>query len=94
MSRLKESQTASITFYILVTLLSTLWTLGDFNTIWLLTGGDPGGKTHIIATLAYKYALFAGDISLGVSSYIILMPLLFLLLFILVRSVTVPGVSR
>ena len=79
--------------YILTTVLSTIWTLGDFNTIWLLTGGDPGGKTHLISTLAYKYTLFVGDVSLGVSSYIILMPVLFILIFVLMKSVNVPGVS-
>ncbi|MEM3385680.1 MAG: sugar ABC transporter permease [Nitrososphaeria archaeon] len=77
--------------YILCTLLSTIWTMGDFNTIWLLTGGDPGGTTHLASTIAYKYALYFGDVSLGVSSYIVLMPFLLILIFAIIKIMGVPG---
>jgi multiple sugar transport system permease protein len=48
----------SITFpmlkgiYLICSLLSMVFTLGDFTNVWLLTGGAPGDSTHVLATLA------------------------------------------
>jgi len=43
------------TLYITSTLLSLIWTLGDFNSVYLLTGGQPADKTHVLATLGIRY---------------------------------------
>src|SRR3954465_13151736 len=43
------------TLYIPSTLLSLIWTLGDFNSVYLLTGGQPADKTHVLATLGIRY---------------------------------------
>jgi len=32
-----------------------IWTLGDFNSVYLLTGGQPADKTHVLATLGIRY---------------------------------------
>ena len=41
--------------YLICSLLSMVFTLGDFTNVWLLTGGAPGDSTHVLATLAYRY---------------------------------------
>jgi multiple sugar transport system permease protein len=39
--------------YLVCTLLSTLWALGDFTTIFLVSGGAPAGHSHVMATLGF-----------------------------------------
>ena len=41
--------------YLTSTLLSMIWTLGDFNSVYLLTGGGPADLTHVLATLGIRY---------------------------------------
>ena len=43
------------TLYLTSTLLSLIWTLGDFNSVYLLTGGGPADLTHVMATLGIRY---------------------------------------
>ena len=33
--------------YLICSLLSMVFTLGDFTNVWLLTGGAPGDSTHV-----------------------------------------------
>ena len=46
--------------YLICTLLSTLWTLGDFTTAYLVSGGGPGASTDVLATLGFHYAFDFG----------------------------------
>ncbi len=39
----------------IATLLSSLWTFNDFNTIYIMTKGGPAGKTDILITSIYKH---------------------------------------
>ena len=43
------------TLYVTCTILSMIWTLGDFNSVYLLTGGGPADLTHVLATLGIRY---------------------------------------
>ena len=43
------------TLYVTCTILSMIWTLGDFNSVYLLTGGGPADLTHVMATLGIRY---------------------------------------
>src|SRR3978361_1660100 len=43
------------TLYVTCTLLSMIWTLGDFNSVYLLTGGGPADLTHVLSTLGTRY---------------------------------------
>src|SRR5260221_5196585 len=43
------------TLYLTCTLLSMIWTLGDFNSVYLLTGGGPADLTHLLSTLGIRY---------------------------------------
>ena len=43
-----------------------IWTLGDFNSVYLLTGGGPADLTHVLATLGIRYLrLDAVDLSMA-----------------------------
>lgn len=39
---------------LIATLLSSLWTFNDFNTIYILTNGGPAGATNILITYVYQ----------------------------------------
>jgi hypothetical protein len=41
--------------YLTSAILSTIWSLGDFNSVYLLTGGGPADLTHVLATLGVRY---------------------------------------
>lgn len=74
--------------YIINTLVATIWALGDFNTIYLLTGGGPMDRTHTLATLGFRYAFVLSDMETGVATVITVIPLLIALLWLLVRKMT------
>lgn len=71
--------------YLTSTLLSTIWTLGDFNSIYLLTGGGPVDSTHVLATLGIRYAFVVGDLRTGVAVAITALPFVVPLVVYLVR---------
>lgn len=48
----------SLRFVIAVaTLLSTIWTFNNFETVWLLTNGGPGNLTKVYSIMAYEKAI-------------------------------------
>lgn len=73
------------TLYLTCTLLSTIWTLGDFNSIYLLTGGGPFDTTHVMATLSIRYAFTMFDIRTGVAVALTALPVIIPIVIYLVR---------
>jgi multiple sugar transport system permease protein len=71
--------------YITSTLLSTIWSLGDFNSVYLLTGGGPAELTHVLATLGVRYAFNLHEIGTGVACVMVAIPVLVPLVVLLVR---------
>jgi len=71
--------------YITSTLLSTIMSLGDFNSIYLLTGGGPGDLTQTLATLGIRYAFGMSEVEAGVSTVVIALPIMLPLLIIMLR---------
>ena len=71
--------------YITSTLLSTIWSLGDFNSVYLLTTGGPNEMTHVLATLGIRYAFRMMQLDLGVATVMTALPILIPLVVILVR---------
>src|SRR6185437_13247663 len=72
--------------YLICTLLSTIFTLGDFNSIYFVTGGGPANSTHVLATLGIRYAFDMAQPRLGVAAVISALPLLIPLVIILMRK--------
>jgi len=73
--------------YIICILLSTIWTMGDFNTVYVLTGGGPAQTTNVLATLAYRYAFFVGDFGMASSIITFILPIVLILLLLLFRMI-------
>jgi multiple sugar transport system permease protein len=72
--------------YIICTVLSTIWTLGDFNTVHFITGGGPVLSTHVFATLGIRDAFEVGDPAMGVAVVITALPVLVPLVIYLMRK--------
>ena len=70
--------------YVTSTLLSTIWSLGDFNSVYLLTGGGPAELTHVLATLGIRYAFNLQELGLGVATVMVALPVLVPLVILLV----------
>src|SRR2546425_9132610 len=62
--------------YLVCTLLSTLWTIGDFTTVSLVSEGTPSYSTDVLATLGFHYAFDAAQPSLGVAAVLSALPVL------------------
>jgi multiple sugar transport system permease protein len=71
--------------YLICTLVSTLWTLGDFTTVYLVSGGAPALTTHVLATLGYHYAFIQARPPLGVAAVLSALPVLILIAIVLMR---------
>lgn len=72
--------------YLICTLLSTIWTLGDFNTIYFVTGGGPSLSTHVLATLGIRDAFEVDNPQLGMAAVMSALPLLIPLVILLMRK--------
>ncbi len=71
--------------YLVCTLLSTLWMVGDFTTVYLVSGGGPAGSTEVLATLGFHYAFDAARPALAVAAVISALPVLIPIVIILMR---------
>ncbi len=72
--------------YLMITLISTIWTLGDFNTIYFVTGGGPAMSTYVLANLGIRDAFDLADPRLGVAAVLTALPVLIPLTVILMRK--------
>lgn len=75
--------------YLICTLLSMVFTLGDFTVPWLMTGGAPGDSTHVLATLAYRYTFQMGRLEWGLATFAVALPVTLLFIFLLMRWVRI-----
>ncbi len=71
--------------YFVCTLLATLWTVGDFNTVLLVSNGAPARSSDVLATLGMHYAFDAARPELGVAAVMFILPLLVPLALLLMR---------
>jgi multiple sugar transport system permease protein len=71
--------------YLLCTLLSTLWTVGDFTTVYLVSGGGPASSTDVLATLGFHYAFDESKAALGVAAAMSALPVLIPIAIVLMR---------
>ena len=71
--------------YFLCTLLSTLWTVGDFNTVYFVSSGAPAMSTDVLATLAWRYTFDGIRPELGIAAALSAMPVLIPMALVLIR---------
>ena len=70
-----------------VTLFSTIFTLGDFNIVYVLTRGGPMNSTHLFATYSFTEGILNHDIGLGAAIALFLFPLLLVIVILQLRMV-------
>ncbi|HXI57266.1 MAG TPA: sugar ABC transporter permease [Polyangia bacterium] len=75
------------TLYLTCTILSMIWTLGDFNSIYLLTGGGPGDLTHVLATLGIRY-LRLDEVGMSLASVVCAMPIVIPLVYFMTKRLS------
>jgi len=73
--------------YLTSTILSMIWTLGDFNSVYLLTGGGPADQTHVLATLGIRY-LRLDMVDLSMASIVVAMPLVLPLVYFMMKRLS------
>jgi len=72
--------------YLICTLLSTIFTLGDFNSVYFVSGGGPALSTHVLATLGIRNAFEVARPELGVAAVVSALPLMIPLVILLMRK--------
>jgi multiple sugar transport system permease protein len=75
------------TLYLTSTILSMIWTLGDFNSVYLLTGGGPADLTHVLATLGIRY-LRLDQVDLAMAAIVCAMPLVLPLVYFMMKRLS------
>jgi len=92
-------QTIHVTFplmanvYLVATLLSTLWTLGDFPTVYFVSSGAPARTTDVLATYGFHQAFNFGHPELGAAAMMSALPLVIPIVILLIRRLHRIGVQ-
>jgi multiple sugar transport system permease protein len=73
--------------YLTSTILSMIWTLGDFNSVYLLTGGGPADMTHVLATLGIRY-LRLDQVDLAMASIVVALPFVLPLVYFMMKRLS------
>ena len=73
--------------YLTSTILSMIFTLGDFNSVYLLTGGGPADLTHVLATLGIRY-LRLDQLELAMASIVVAMPMVLPLVYVMMKRLS------
>lgn len=75
--------------YLISTLLSTLWTVGDFTTAYFVSSGAPALMTEVLSTFGFRMAFDWGYPELGVAAGMSALPVLIPVVILLMRRVQV-----
>jgi multiple sugar transport system permease protein len=68
-------------------LFSLIVTFANFDIVRILTAGGPQDHTHVFATYAFQVGIQSGDIPLGASVSLFMLPLLAIASFFILRGV-------
>lgn len=71
----------------ITTLFSVIWTISDFQLVYVLTKGGPANETHVLGTYAYQIGMNATDIGQAAAISLYMFPALALGAILLLRSV-------
>jgi multiple sugar transport system permease protein len=75
------------TLYLTSTLLSLIWTLGDFNSVYLLTGGGPADQTHVLATLGIRY-IRLDQVDMAMATIVVALPFVLPLVYFMMKRLS------
>ena len=76
---------------LLTMLVSTIWTINEFESVWLLTGGGPSGATEVIGVFSYRTAMTNMQLGMAVAVSVLAMPVLLVLISIVSRKMLKQG---
>lgn len=65
---------------IVAVLVSTIWTVNEFELVWVMTGGGPAMATELLSVFSYRTVLTYRTIGVAAAVPIILMPVLLFLI--------------
>jgi multiple sugar transport system permease protein len=72
-------------------LFSTIVTFANFDIVRILTAGGPIDRTHVFATWAFRVGIEGGDIPLGASVSLFMVPILTVAAVFILRDITRRG---
>jgi multiple sugar transport system permease protein len=72
-------------------LFSTIVTFANFDIVRVLTRGDPLDQTHVFATWAFRVGIEGGDIPLGASVSLFMVPILTIAAIFILRDIVQRG---
>jgi multiple sugar transport system permease protein len=64
-----------------------IFTVGDFNSVYLLTGGGPADLTHVLATLGIRY-LRLDQVDMAMASIVCCLPLILPLVYFMMKRLS------
>ena len=70
---------------LVTTALSTIWTINDFQVVFLLTKGGPGTATQIFATLTYEIGISSLQLGRGIAVSLFMFPFIVVAIILMVR---------
>ncbi|HIY00900.1 MAG TPA: sugar ABC transporter permease [Candidatus Blautia faecipullorum] len=71
---------------ILAAFVTTIWTLNDFEIVWLMTRGGPSHATELVSTYSYIQGFMNSDIARSIAASLILVPILVVLVHYVTKS--------
>lgn len=72
---------------LICTLLESIWAMGDFSIVYVMTKGGPAGATHLLSTYTYEMGFLSGDLGRAVAISLFPLPILALLIIAITRLV-------
>jgi len=75
------------TLYLTCTILSMIFTMGDFNSVYLLTGGGPADLTHVLATLGIRY-LRLDEVDMSMAAIVVALPAVLPLVYFMMKRLS------
>ncbi len=79
--------------YLVSTLLFSIWTIGDFNTVYFVSYGAPARLTDVLATYGFHQAYDFGYPNLGNAAMMSALPVLIPAVLLLMRRIRATGVQ-
>jgi multiple sugar transport system permease protein len=79
---------------IVLWILMTIWSVNDFETAYLLTGGGPSNATENLIIIAYRYTFRRNDVGSGTAIAFVTLVLLMILSLVLLRRQSVEQEGR
>src|SRR5215472_13188568 len=71
--------------YVVSTLISAIWTFGDYSPVLFVSAGTPAFESEVVSTLGFHYALDFANPPLAVAAGLSLLPLLVPLMILVIR---------